>query len=147
MITDLLKRLILQTETPQQAMLLVCEHLHEEYDHYDWVGFYLVDPDNDHELILGPYVGAPTDHDRIAFGTGVCGQSAAGRCTMNIPDVRAESNYLSCSLHVRSEMVVPVVSNAVLVGVLDIDSHSPEAFTDDDRQRLETIAAEIARLF
>ena len=147
MLPESLTRLIASSETPEQAMLLVCQHLSEEYTHYDWVGFYLVNPENNQELILGPYTGAPTDHNRIAFGTGVCGQSAAGRFTLNIPDVRAESNYLSCSLHVRSEIVVPVMSGETLIGVIDIDSHKPAAFSDEDHQRLESLAWEIGKLY
>ena len=51
----------------------ICDLLKNDVDHYDWVGFYLADADK-HELILGPYAGAATEHTNIKFGSGICGQ-------------------------------------------------------------------------
>ncbi|HPQ41515.1 MAG TPA: GAF domain-containing protein [bacterium] len=145
MIPELLQRLIDGSETCEQAMFLVCEYLHDTYDTYDWVGFYIVDPGTGTDLVLGPYTGAPTDHTRIPFGTGVCGRVAEAREPLIVPEVRAESNYLACSLHVRSEIVVPVIAGDRLAGVLDIDSHTPGAFGETDRRRLEAFAEAIVR--
>lgn len=145
MIPELLQRLIDGSETCEQAMFLVCEYLHETFDTYDWVGFYVVDPEVGNELVLGPFTGAPTDHTRIPFGTGVCGQVAETGKSLIVPDVRGESNYLSCSIHVRSEIVVPILIEDRVAGVLDIDSHTPDAFGVTDQKRLEAFAAVIAR--
>lgn len=117
--------------------------LHDAVDHYDWVGFYLA---QGRDLLLGPYVGEPTEHVRIPFGQGICGQAAESGKTFVVPDVTAESNYLACSLKVRSEIVVPIISNGEILGEIDIDSHTPEAFTEEDTLLLEKIASKLPDL-
>ncbi len=124
----------------------ICELLHGEVPHYDWVGFYLVDPDAERELVLGPYVGAPTEHTRIPFGKGICGQAADTETTFIIQDVAQESNYLSCSPDVRAEIVVPVMRENTVLGELDIDSHALAPFSREDHLFLEAICAAVAPL-
>lgn len=128
-------------------LLAIAQHLHDEIDVYDWVGFYLVDPDAHRELILGPYVGAPTDHTRIAFGTGICGQAAETLETFVIDDVTKESNYLSCSINVKSEIVVPIMKGDTLIGELDIDSNTASAMTSTDKEVLEEVCSIISGLY
>lgn len=127
----------------------VCALLADEVPHYDWVGFYLVDAaaDSERELILGPYVGAPTEHTRISFGQGICGQAADTEATFIVQDVAQETNYLSCSPDVRSEIVVPIFYRDTVVGELDIDSHALAPFTAEDRAFLEQVCEEVATLF
>lgn len=141
--TDLLERLRGVIDGPGEAadrLEAVCALLADGIDHFDWVGFYLVSPREPDTLILGPYVGEPTEHTRIAFGAGVCGRAALERATIEVPDVRAESNYLSCSLAVRAEIVLPLHHDGEFVGELDIDSHRPDPFTPDDRALLSALA-------
>lgn len=123
----------------------ICELLDAEVLHYDWVGFYLVEPGT-RTLVLGPFVGEPTEHVRIPFGKGVCGQAAESEQTVVVEDVSAEDNYLSCSANVRSEMVVPIFTSGELAGELDIDSHEPSAFDNDDAELLERIASMVSEL-
>jgi L-methionine (R)-S-oxide reductase len=130
-----------------KALLAVCQLLAEKIPHYNWVGFYLVDAQNERELVLGPYVGDPTDHTRIAFGQGICGQAADREETFVIQDVSRESNYLSCSINVKSEIVVPIFKEGRVIGELDIDSHKLSPFNDDDRRYLEKICEMISGLF
>lgn len=124
----------------------ICVVLKDEVPHYDWVGFYLVDPDSEAELILGPYVGAPTEHTRIPFGKGICGQAATTENTFIVQDVTLETNYLSCSPDVRSEIVVPILKEGMIVGELDIDSHTLAPFTEEDQAFLDAICAQVAPL-
>lgn len=115
-------------------------------DAYDWVGIYLLEDD---ELVLHSYVGAPTEHDRIEVGTGVCGTAVAQERDINVPDVEEVENYLSCSPDVRSEMVVLIRDggDGPIHGQLDLDSHRPGAFDDRDRRELKTVADWLAGLF
>jgi GAF domain-containing protein len=124
----------------------ICGLLRAEVAHYDWVGFYLVDPQADQELVLGPYVGAPTEHTRIPFGRGICGQAAATEQTFLIQDVSLETNYLSCSPDVQSEIVVPIMRDGTVLGELDIDSHARAPFTPQDRSFLEWVCSTVAPL-
>lgn len=121
--------------------------LKEEVEYYDWVGFYLVNKNSPNELILGPFEGAPTEHTRIPFGQGVCGQVASDGQTCIVQDVAQEENYLSCSINVKSEIVVPIFKRGTFVGEIDIDSHKQAPFTEEDRSFLERIAHKISRLF
>lgn len=125
----------------QQLMKTTCDLLAEWVSYYDWVGFYLVDGENARELVLGPYVGEPTEHTRIGFGQGICGQAAEREETFVVPDVAEQDNYLSCSLRVRSEIVVPIFREGRVVGEIDIDSHTVDPFDLLDRVFLERIAS------
>jgi GAF domain-containing protein len=135
-----------ETSNPDILLFKTAELLKSEIPHYDWVGFYLLDPQND-MLVLGPYVGAPTDHTRIPVGKGICGQVAASGQTMTIQDVTQQDNYLACSLDVQSEIVVPILKNGVFVAEIDIDSHAYAPFTTEDEQLLEAIAEQLAEIF
>jgi L-methionine (R)-S-oxide reductase len=124
----------------------ICALLEREVAHYDWVGFYLVDPACERELVLGPFVGAPTEHTHIAFGQGICGQAADTEMTFVIQDVSQETNYLSCSPHVKSEIVIPIFKDGAVVGEIDIDSHALAPFTDADNVFLEQVAVLVTAL-
>ena len=116
--------------------------LAEELDHFDWVGVYWIDGD---ELRLGPYVGAPTEHDRIPVGRGVCGTAVAENANQVIPDVRELENYLACSAATRSEIVVLIRDAAgAVLGQIDVDGHAVGAFDESDERLLAAVAARIA---
>lgn len=124
----------------------ICVLLKESIAYYDWVGFYIAD-DEKQELNLGPYVGDPTEHNRIAYGQGICGQAAVTKKPFVVQDVRKETNYLSCSVKVMSEIVVPILKGTAFIGELDIDSHTVSPFTDRDILLLEETSAVVATLF
>ena len=138
--------IVAEADDRSGALRTVCDLLRTRVAHYDWVGFYLADADAG-MLTLGPFAGAPTQHVRIAYGQGICGQAAERRETFIVQDVAKEPNYLACSSEVRSEIVVPVVRDGRLVAELDIDSHALAAFTQADRTFLEQVGAIVAELF
>ena len=138
-ILDEVVRVLEGDGSPNEKLLYVCRTLQRGVPHYDWVGFYIVDPKDEGMLYLGPYVGAPTEHVRIPFGKGICGQAAARKEAFIIQDVAREDNYLSCSINVRSEIVIPVMDGDEVIGELDIDSHSISPFGQWDRALLERI--------
>ncbi len=141
-------RIIDRTGPPRDAKLAaLCALLHRRVPHYDWVGFYIVDPARERELVLGPFEGEPTEHVRIPFGRGVCGRAAALKRTLRVDDVGAESDYLACSVKVKSEIVVPIARDGVVRAELDIDSHTPAAFGEDDLTFLEHLCAAAAAMF
>ncbi|HDD60043.1 MAG: GAF domain-containing protein [Thermoplasmata archaeon] len=124
----------------------ICELLHREVSHYNWVGFYLVERPSSKGLVLGPYRGEPTEHVKIPFGRGICGQAAERRETFVVDDVRRESNYLACSVKVLSEIVVPIMRGEQVLGEIDIDSHTLSAFSGQDREFLEWLSGEVERV-
>ena len=134
-------------DTRESKLTRICHLLKDNVSYYDWVGFYLTDPQAERDLILGPYMGAPTEHTRIQFGQGICGQAADTEKTFVIQDVSLESNYLSCSPDVRAEIVVPIFKNEKVIGELDIDSHHLSPFTQDDQHFLSAICSILSTLF
>ena len=123
---------------PDDLLFRICEFLKQEVYHYDWVGFYILDKEKN-ELVLGPFVGKPTQHTHIAIGKGICGQVAANGQTMVVQDVKQVENYISCGLEVQSEIVVPVLKNGKFIAELDIDSHSPAPFNEEDNEFLAKV--------
>jgi L-methionine (R)-S-oxide reductase len=108
---------------------------------FNWVGIYVLEGDT---LVLGPYLGAETEHTRIAVGVGVCGTAVALNADQNVPDVRARENYLACSLETRSELVVLIRdASGRILGQIDIDSHSPGAFGVEEEQAVRKVAREL----
>ena len=108
--------------------------------YYNWVGFYMLDPQDASVLVLGPYHGAPTDHVRIPVSEGICGAAVAQGETVVVDDVSADPRYLSCSIETKSEIVVPIRVRGQIVGEIDIDSHDLSAFGPEDRTFLEECA-------
>jgi len=126
----------------KKPLLAICQLLNKEIAHYNWVGFYFMNP-NKKQLEIGPYVGAKTNHTKIAFGKGICGQVAESGETFVVANIGAQDNYLACSLETKSEIVVPIYKGEKLVGQIDIDSHEVNPFTDIDTYLLETLCAMI----
>ncbi|MBV7439925.1 GAF domain-containing protein [Weeksellaceae bacterium TAE3-ERU29] len=120
----------------------VCQLLHDEIKHFNWVGFYFKNGDKN-ELKLGPYVGAPTDHVIIPFGKGICGQVAVSNETFISQDVYSEENYLACSIDTKAEIVVPIFKNGENIGQIDIDSHYANSITKEDEALLTYITKKV----
>jgi GAF domain-containing protein len=119
------------------------EILQEGFEHYSWVGIYLVEGD---DLVLGPWKGPEaTEHVRIPVGQGVCGAAAESGVTEIVDDVNADPRYLACFPSTRSEIVVPIHRDGRVVGEIDIDSDRPAAFGEDDRGLLEQVAELVGR--
>jgi L-methionine (R)-S-oxide reductase len=113
----------------------------ERLTHYNWVGFYMLDPADDNVLVLGPFHGAPTEHVRIPVTEGICGAAVAQGQTVVIDDVSQDPRYLACSIETKSEIVAPIRANGKIVGEIDIDSHALSAFGPRDRSFVEACAA------
>jgi len=140
------KQIIASEHSVTDKLQAICEVLEEKVAHYDWVGFYFADAKN-RVLHLGPYTGEATDHTVIPFGKGICGQVAESNETFLVEDVMAQSNYIACSITVKSEIVVPLFVKGVNIGQIDIDSHTLNAFSKDDQLFLESLNEEIAILY
>lgn len=141
------KAIVLNSNLDRDGKLLgICQLLSNSVDYYNWVGFYFKNGDKQ-ELKLGPYVGAPTDHTIIPFGKGICGQVAVSNQNFVVPDVASQNNYISCSISVKAEIVVPIFVNDENIGQIDIDSNTLDPFTEADERFLEYICKKVATLF
>jgi GAF domain-containing protein len=104
----------------------------------NWAGFYWLTGGG---LVLGPFQGKPACV-RIAVGKGVCGTAARDRKTIVVPDVEKFPGHIACDTASRSEIVVPLMKDARLFGVLDLDSPDLARFDADDAVGLELLARE-----
>lgn len=131
-------------ETDAVALMatVACE-IHAAHPLADWTGFYrVVAPEL---LKIGPYQGG---HGClvIPFSRGVCGACARTGEVQNVPDVDAFPGHIACASSTRSELVLPVRNGAGrLLGVLDIDSDTPAAFTRADEDWLVPLLAAVSR--
>ncbi len=132
-------------QTVESRLGQLCELLKAEIPYYNWVGFYFKNGDKN-ELKLGPYAGEPTDHTIIPFGKGICGQVAVSNKNFVVPDVKAQDNYIACSINVKAEIVVPLFVNGENIGQIDIDSNTADPFTEEDERFLEWVNEEVARI-
>jgi L-methionine (R)-S-oxide reductase len=129
-----------------EKLKAICKLLKNQVSYYSFVGFYIVD-NSQNLLMLGPFEGRPTEHVKIPFGVGICGQVAMQKKTFVVQNVADESNYLSCSADVKAEIVVPIFKETEIVGELDIDSDTISPFTNEDKIFLENISKKVATLF
>ena len=131
-------------ETDAVALMatMVCE-VHHAHPRADWTGFYRVT--GPEMLKIGPYQGG---HGClvIPFARGVCGAAARTGQVQLVPDVEAFDGHIACASSTRSELVLPVWNGAGrLLGVLDLDSDTPAAFTQTDADRLGAILGDVFR--
>ncbi len=105
-------------------------------DRLNWAGFYFL---RGGELVLGPFQGK-TACTRIAIGRGVCGTAVAERRTLVVPDVEAFPGHIACDSASRSELVVPLVRDGVVIGVIDCDSPERNRFGAGERALIEAVA-------
>ena len=133
------------TKTVDERLTAICEYLKSSVSYYNWVGFYFKNGDKD-ELKLRAFAGEPTDHIIIPFGKGICGQVAVSNQNFVVPDVKAQDNYIACSINVKSEIVIPLFHNGENIGQIDIDSHTKDPFSDKDEAFLEFVNEKVAEI-
>lgn len=135
-------RALCQGESDTIALMatVACE-VHRAHPFADWTGFYrVVAPQL---LKIGPYQGG---HGclTIPFSRGVCGACARTGQVQNVPNVEAFPDHIACSSSTKSELVLPVFNaKGQLLGVFDIDSDTPAAFTAQDEAWLVPLLAEV----
>ena len=112
-------------------------------DRFDWVGVYLVNPE-ENVVWLHNYVGRPTTHSKIPIGEGICGTAVADGENMNVPDVSAVEHYIECDRRTKSEMVVLIRGGDEIFGLVNIESRTEKAFTDEDSAAVQTLADKVA---
>jgi L-methionine (R)-S-oxide reductase len=134
-------RAITDSEPDAVANMANCAALMAEFlPDLNWAGFYRMVGG---KLVLGPFAGRPACI-RIALGQGVCGAAAASGETQLVPDVHAFPGHIACDAASRSELVVPVKRDGVVIAVIDLDSPLPARFDVQDAAGLEALAALLA---
>lgn len=135
---------VLDGETNTTArMATVASMLADAFPAFFWTGFYVIDPERDRQLVVGPYQGT-LGCLRIPFGRGVCGAAAETLQTQVVEDVHAFPGHIACDSRSASEIVVPVVdASGALIAVLDVDATEKAAFDAADARALERLMARV----
>lgn len=129
-------------EKNEKGIQEIIDILYNSFTYYNWIGIYIV---KDEMLHLGPWNGEhATEHVKIPIGKGVCGSAAKTGNTEIVPDVKADDRYLACFITTKSEIVVPIKKENQILGEIDIDSNTPDAFKKQDAKFLENIADMLA---
>ena len=144
-ILDRLREVARHADAMKKLPFETVQLLKDNCPHHDWVGIYSLE--SDEELVVGPFLGKPSPHTRIKAGTGICGAAVREENTIIVDDVNSDPRYLACSFETKSEIVVPIIKDGVVVGELDIDSNTPAAFTDQDRRFLEEVCEVLATAY
>jgi GAF domain-containing protein len=134
-----------QEHTLTEKLTAICELLRQSIDYYNWVGFYFKNGDKE-ELKLRAFSGEPTEHTIIPFGKGICGQVAVSNENFVVPDVKAQDNYIACSIDVKAEIVIPLFVAGENIGQIDIDSHSVDPFCQEDEHFLTFVNQSVAQI-
>ncbi len=79
----------------------------------------------------------------IPLGEGITGAAAASGQPVMVGDVHADQRYLNALDAVRSELAVPMVLHGKLVGVIDLQSTTPKAYSAQDQALLQLIASRV----
>ncbi len=112
-------------------------------DRFDWVGVYLGNPE-ENVVWLHNYVGRPTTYSKIPIGEGVCGAAVAQGENVNVPDVSTVDHYIVCDRRTKSEVVVLIRAGDEIFGLIDVDSRTEGAFTDEDTVAIQSLADKLA---
>jgi L-methionine (R)-S-oxide reductase len=116
--------------------------LYNAMDKVNWLGIYVL---RGTELVLGPFQGKPACV-RLPLASGVCGTAASTLETQRVADVHQFEGHIACDADSRSEIVVPLVIKDELLGVLDIDSPTPNRFSALDQEGVERLCASFCEL-
>jgi L-methionine (R)-S-oxide reductase len=130
-----LRNLIGEERDPIANMANMASLLYFSLPSINWSGFYLF---NGQELVLGPFHGKPACV-RIQMGKGVCGTSAIKRETLMIENVHEFPGHIACDADSKSEIVIPIIKDEIIIGVLDIDSPIYARFDEDDKNGLQQL--------
>jgi L-methionine (R)-S-oxide reductase len=130
-----LRNLLGEERDPIANMANMASLLYFSLPSINWSGFYLFDSQ---ELVLGPFHGKPACV-RIQMGKGVCGTSAIKRETLMIENVHEFPGHIACDADSKSEIVIPMINDDIIIGVLDIDSPNFARFDEDDKNGLQQL--------
>lgn len=75
---------------------------------------------------------------------GIVGAAATLKEPVLVPDVTVDSRYIMVNPETRSELAIPMMHQGKVIGVLDLESPTPNYFTQDHVQTLSILAANLA---
>ena len=113
---------------------------------YDAGGMFLVDPETVEMMRLATRGYDPDEEARlqVKFGRGLVGWVAKNGKAVIVPDVSKDSRYINTRAATRSEIAVPLFADEKTVGVLNLESDRPAAFTEEDLALIQAFGSQAA---
>lgn len=109
---------------------------------YFWIGIYLA---AGNKVVRQCFRGPVPPCHSFALGVGNVGTAGKSGVTKVIPDVSLDPTYSMCFLETKSEIVLPIKIGSRVLGVIDVESDRPGAFSSQERALLEQVAEMLAR--
>lgn len=142
---DEIRNILRSGETRIRKAKWIADEIRQAGDYY-WAGIYELAAE---EIAIFGWSGAGLPaHPRFPVTQGLCGAAVASRSAVVVGDVSADARYLTTFGSTRSEMIVPIMGPAGtgVIGLVDIESDHLNAFTDDDRAKVERCALSLPSL-
>jgi L-methionine (R)-S-oxide reductase len=144
-LVDEIERLAVPGSRPDVVMQHISDRLHGELVRYNWVGFYLAEPNDPNYMLLGPHSGVFTPHIRVSLHEGIRGAAASLGKTVAVNDVRQDSRYLMGVEETQSEIVAPILIYGSAVAELNISSFFKDTWDAEETAFVERCAAVVRR--
>ncbi|MFN8401891.1 MAG: PAS domain S-box protein [Anaerolineales bacterium] len=132
------------------GVLDLSAYLVHEYFDYHHVGLFTLNEKKSHMVMrakAGKYAPLfPTDHS-IPLGEGIVGSvGASGEMILTNQTTESQTyrNFFPAVVNTASELGLPIKIAGQVIGVLDVQSPLPNAFTSNDIQVLQTLADQVA---
>lgn len=135
------------TTNPREGLEVVVNSLTDGISYYNRIGFLMVNPENQKELVSVSPLEEPITPRQITLGTGIFGRVGASRNSIIISDISSEPNYEPYELSAKSAVILPIIKDNLLLGELIVESHTSSAFNVDDQAFLIDVCKLIAGLF
>ena len=138
----------------QEVLVYLLETLRSAVE-YDAAGIFVLNrsvrlgQESGGRLIAGMAVvgfdDTPRDEDpMLRRGEGIIGHVIATGQTVIAPDVRLDPHYVQGRVGTQSEIAVPIVSGGAVIGALNLESSTLDAFSEADVEYLEFFAVAAA---
>jgi len=141
LLTSLKSLLVPSPSADGRVLEEVVEQLYEGRGYF-WIGIYLAAGD---KVIRQCFRGPVPPRHSFALGVGNVGTAGRTGITKIIPDVSLDPAYSMCFLETKSEIVLALKIGSRILGVIDVESDRPDAFSSQERALLEQVADMLAR--
>ena len=138
--------LVSKTDDPQEALELIMDEIVEVLGATS-ASIALINPDNN-SLEIEVYRGLPSFSQelQLQLGQGVTGWVAFHGTPLLVKDVRKDARYVPVKDTIRSEMAVPMIEQGGVIGVVNVDSETLNAFNEDDLKLLTLLTDDATRV-
>ena len=91
------------------------------------------------------YIGAdlPGWQDSFPISAGITGKAVTEDRIIRVGDVKMETEYISIASDIQAELCIPIRVNGRIIGVLDVESRTADAFGENDERFLNTISSSV----